>query len=118
MDKHDWGKYRWWRTQLESYGDFSALDDLAAADVDVTVKNKDGKILVTLENKSDVVAFFVRMDLKDADGEMVVPATWTDNLVTLEPRQKLTYTCVTRDIRSGRTLTVSGWNVEKKVIDL
>ena len=118
MDKHDWGKYRWWRTQLESYGDFSALDDLAAADVDVTVKNKDGKILVTLENKSDVVAFFVRMDLKDADGEMVVPATWTDNLVTLEPRQKLTYTCGTRDIRSGRTLTVSGWNVEKKVIDL
>ena len=40
MDKHDWSKYRWWRTQIESYGDFSALDDLAPADVEVKVLNK------------------------------------------------------------------------------
>ena len=110
MDKHNWSKYRWWRTQMESYADFSALDDLATAEVTVSVKGDQ----VTLENKSDIVAFFVRMDLKDADGE-IVPGFWSDNLVTLQPHQTLTLTCRPEDSTS---LTLSGWNVAEQVIIL
>ena len=110
MDKHDWSKYRWWRTQMESYADFSALDSLAPAEVAVSVDNNK----VTLENKSDVVAFFVRMDLKDASGE-IVPGFWSDNLVTLQPHQTLTFTCRRED---SKTLTVSGWNVTEQKIDI
>ena len=36
MDKHDWSKYRWWRTQMQSYADFSALDNLAPAEVAIS----------------------------------------------------------------------------------
>ena len=110
MDKHNWSKYRWWRTQMESYADFSALDDLATAEVTVSVKGDQ----VTLENKSDIVAFFVRMDLKDAYGE-IVPGFWSDNLVSLQPHQTLTLTCRPEDSTS---LTLSGWNVAEQVIIL
>ena len=114
-DKHDWAKYRWWRTQMESYADFSPLNDLAAADVKASmVRTADG-LEVTLENKSSVVAFFVRMALKDAEGEYVVPAYWNDNLVTLAPGQKLTFTC-TADMPEGATVEIDGWNVAKTTL--
>ena len=114
-DKHDWAKYRWWRTQLESYADFSPLNDLAAADVEASMVRTAEGLEVTLENKSSVVAFFVRMALKDAEGEYVVPAYWSDNLVTLAPGQSLTFTC-TADIPKGATVEIDGWNVAKTTL--
>jgi len=115
MDKHDWKKYRWWRTQLESYADFSALNTLAQAEVESSVARTADGLKVTLENKSSVVAFFIRMALKDACGEYVVPAYWSDNLVTLEPGQKLTFTC-RADVPEGSSVTVDGWNVAETVL--
>lgn len=110
MDKHDWSKYRWWRTQLESYADFSALDNLAQANVSVSIKGN----TVTLENKSDVVAFFIRMDLKDKNGE-ILAGYWTDNLVTLQPNQTKTFSFKSDN---GTTLNVSGWNIAAQTIAL
>ena len=114
-DKHDWAKYRWWRTQLESYADFSPLNDLAAADVEASMVRTAEGLEVTLENKSSVVAFFVRMALKDAEGEYVVPAYWSDNLVTLAPGQTLTFTC-TADLPKDATVEIDGWNVAKTTL--
>ena len=34
--REDWSKYRWWRTQMQSYADFSALDNLAPAEVAIS----------------------------------------------------------------------------------
>ena len=110
MDKHDWSKYRWWRTQLESYADFSALDKLAQANVSVSIKGN----TVTLENKSDIVAFFIRMDLKDKNGE-ILPGYWTDNLVTLQPNQTKTFSFKSDNVT---TLNVSGWNIAPQTIAL
>lgn len=115
MDKHDWKKYRWWRTQLESYADFSALNNLAAAEVSASLKKTADGIEVTLENKADVVAFFVRLALKDADGEYIVPAFWSDNLVTLAPGQTQTFTCKA-EVPEGAAVTVSGWNVTETTL--
>ena len=116
-DKHDWAKYRWWRTQMESYADFSALNTLACAKVAASVTKVDDGFEVTLTNEAPVVAFFVRMALKDADGEYVLPAYWNDNLVSLAPGQSLTYKC-TADIPAGASLTVEGWNVASETIGL
>lgn len=117
MDEHNWKKYRWWRTQLESYGDFSGLNDLAEAEVAVSMKKDANKIQVTLENKASVVAFFIRLSVKDAAGELVIPAFWSANLVTLAPGETKTYTCTLPD-GYGETLEVSGWNVEDKSFDI
>jgi exo-1,4-beta-D-glucosaminidase len=121
MDKHDWSKYRWWRTELESYADFSALNDLSPAEVQATVTRKGDKLDVTLSNKAEVPAFFIRMALKDASGEYIVPAYWNDNLVSLEPGQTLTFSCrcgQDKEILDGATVTVEGWNVAGSVIEL
>ena len=119
MDEHNWKKYRWWRTQLESYADFSALNSLAVAEVTSTVTRTAEGLQVTLTNQADVVAFQVRMDLKDKNGEYIVPAFWNDNLVTLAPGQSLTFTCTTTEgVPSEATLTVSGWNVNSEIFTL
>ena len=122
MDKHDWNKYRWWRTQIESYADFSALDELAPAEVAVSVSKENtehGKMpCVTLENKSDVVAFFVRMDIKYRNGE-IFPALWSDNLVTLQPGETLTVNTGAMIIDGiDAKLVISGWNVNEQTITL
>ena len=119
MDEHNWKKYRWWRTQLESYADFSALNSLAVAEVTSAVTRTAEGLQVTLTNQADVVAFQVRMDLKDKNGEYIVPAFWNDNLVTLAPGQSLTFTCTTTEgVPSEATLTVSGWNVNSEIFTL
>ena len=119
MDEHNWKKYRWWRTQLESYADFSALNSLAVAEVTSAVTRTAEGLQVTLTNQADVVAFQVRMDLKDKNGEYILPAFWNDNLVTLAPGQSLTFTCTTTEgVPSEATLTVSGWNVNSEIFTL
>ena len=115
MDRHNWSKYRWWRTQLESYADFSALNSLSPAEVEASLAKTADGVKVTLENKSSVVAFFIRMALKDASGEYIVPAYWNDNLVTLQPGQSLTFTCKA-EVPEGATVTVSGWNVAERIL--
>ena len=97
--------------------DFSALNNLAAAQVAVSLAKVEGGFEVTLTNDSPVVAFFVRMALKDAKGEYVVPAMWNDNLVSLAPGQSLTYRC-SAEIPAGATLTVDGWNVAESTMGL
>ena len=117
MDEHDWSKYRWWRTQVKTYADFSSLNSLQHADMAVNMEKDGNTIKVTLSNSSPVVAFFIRMTLKDAEGEIVVPSFWSDNLVTLAPGQELTYTCNTPQPEC-KTLEISGWNIDNKTIEI
>lgn len=118
MDKHDWTKYRWWRTQVAEYADFSALNSLAQADVNTSVTRNGNTLEVSLENRSEVVAFFVDMKLKDAAGEIIVPAFWNDNFVTLAPGESRTFTCSTESLPADATVTVAGWNVPAVTLNL
>ncbi len=112
-DKHDWAKYRWWRTQMESYADFSPMNELAPADVIKTVRQKGDKVIVTLENQSKVVALQIRADLKDASGEIVVPAYWNDNMVTLAPGERMTLICsCPSGVPEGMNVSLTGWNLK------
>ncbi|KAL4875243.1 glycoside hydrolase superfamily [Aspergillus karnatakaensis] len=46
-------------------------------------------IKVTLQNLSDVPAFFIRLVVLDSHGEEVAPVFWSDNYVTLFPHEQL-----------------------------
>ena len=116
-DEHEWSKYRWWRTQVKTYADFSSLNSLSHADVAVDVEKDGDTIKVKLNNSAPVVAFFIRMTVKDAEGEIVVPSFWSDNLITLAPGQELTYTCKTPQSES-KTLEISGWNIDNQTIEI
>lgn len=118
-DKHDWSKYRWWRTQMESYGDFSAMNSIAQADLEVSSTVEDNNVTVTLNNKSHVVAFFIDLKIKDAKGEIIIPGFWSDNLVSVAPCQEITVTWSNgKDLPEGSTLEISGWNIEDIKVNL
>lgn len=116
-DVHNWRRYNWIRTPLSQHADLTSLGQLKPADVAIkTEKTADG-IKVVLQNNSDVVAFFVRMALKDADGELITPAFWSDNFISLQPGETREYSCRACGVENS-CLEVTGWNVEKIALTL
>ncbi|KAI1870116.1 hypothetical protein JX265_006286 [Neoarthrinium moseri] len=100
VDTLDWENSDWFYTPVTKYADYKALDKLQAANVTATVSDssEDGGSKVVLENHSTVPAFFVNLNLVDGAGEDVLPVFWSDNYVTLWPREKLEL-----DVKSGGT---------------
>ncbi|GAB1317058.1 hypothetical protein MFIFM68171_07268 [Madurella fahalii] len=91
VDELDWESSEWYVTPVTRYVDYTALNELAPANVTVDAAGDEGAtVAVTLENTSDVPAFFISLNLVDEDGEDVLPLTWDDNYVTLWPGEKLT----------------------------
>jgi exo-1,4-beta-D-glucosaminidase len=88
---YDWKKTNWYITPITSYADLSFAFKQAPAEVEMTV---DGD-KVTLVNKSDVIAYMNILKAKDAEGNLVVPAYWSDNFFPLMPGQTKTVTCKT-----------------------
>ncbi|KAI5867095.1 glycoside hydrolase family 2 protein [Durotheca rogersii] len=115
IDTLDWDNSDWFYTPVTQYANFTALNTLKTAEVSITVAVPAGgggaelKKAVILENRSPVPAFFVRVNLVDERGEDVVPAFWSDNYVTLWPKEKLQLE-VEGD---GAAIQVSGVNVKR-----
>lgn len=78
------------------------------------VETKDGKntLEVTLTNRSSVISFFNRLVLKDPNGQIVAPALWSDNYVTLQPGEVKHLTVSFSSQVGNLSLTVDGWNAE------
>lgn len=118
-DTVDWPASDWFYTPVSEFADFTALDRLAAADVSVTAEpaaGGDGKWKVVLENRAEVPAFFVRLNLVDGGGADVVPVFWSDNYVTLWPGETLEL-----EVGGGggaAAIQVSGKNVAKAEVGL
>ncbi|PYH49860.1 putative glycosyl hydrolase [Aspergillus saccharolyticus JOP 1030-1] len=123
----DWEKTNWYTTPVSRYADFTGLSTLRMASVLAHVNRKqtteDGSTLeVALENKADIPAFFIRLTAVDAanrqedevDGEMA-PVIWSDNYVTLFPRESLKLT-VQIPRKDGWRMVMTGVNVKKSVV--
>ena len=90
---YDWKNYDWYITPITEYTDLSFAFAQPQADVQMTVEENDGKYIVTLVNNSDVVSFLNILKAKDAAGNLIVPAYWSDNFFPLFPGQTKTVTC-------------------------
>ena len=51
---------------------------------------------------------FIRLAAKDAVGNLIVPAFWSDNYVSIPPRGEIQVTCDLSE--EPQTLTFNGWN--------
>ena len=71
---------------------YRALTALPKADVEQQVTIQGETARVTLRNKGKSVAPFLRLNLKGADGEQILPAIYSDNYVTLMPGESTTIT--------------------------
>ncbi|KAK4152185.1 glycoside hydrolase [Chaetomidium leptoderma] len=91
VDVLEWEQSDWYFTPVSKYSDYTALNKLAPARVTVFgVRDKHDVAEIVLENKSDVPAFFISLDLVDRHGKDVLPVEWDDNYVTLWPGEKMT----------------------------
>lgn len=118
-DIHNWKRYNWIRIRLSQHADYKALADLGQATLNAVASTEGETVKVKVTNTSDKVAFFVRMALKDAEGQMVTPAFWNENFISLKPGESRIYTCRTGVPAQGQfNVELSGWNIAPATLSL
>ena len=116
-DVLDYENNLWFVTPTKEFADFTALDDLLEAELDVSAGASAGdsgaKVTVQLSNSSESLAFFVELRVVDADGSSILPVLWDDNYVSILPGEsrELTARLPTVGDVNGATLVLQGWNV-------
>ena len=90
-NEYDWKKANWYVTPVTAYADLGFAFKQPKADVEMTVEGNK----VTLTNKSDVIACQNILKAKDAVGNLVAGAFWSDNFFPLLPGETRTVTCET-----------------------
>ncbi|UTA67112.1 glycosyl hydrolase 2 galactose-binding domain-containing protein [Emticicia sp. 21SJ11W-3] len=121
-DQLDWSKYFWFYTPQKQYADFNPLNTLPKVQLtaEKTVKElKDGEFEVTLKltNTTDKLAFFTEAELTDGK-EAVTPVFWSDNYVSVPPKESKTITVKynKKDLKGGNpVIKIQGYNLSKSI---
>lgn len=109
-DEYDWSTSDWYKTEFTRYANYQPLSSLAQAEVEIKdVDYHDGKLSLTLSNHSDQVACFLRLSAKDSKDNLIVPAFWSDNYLSIEPHAEVKVDC--KLPTQPQTLSIEGWNV-------
>jgi exo-1,4-beta-D-glucosaminidase len=90
-NEYNWKKGNWYITPVTRYADLGFAFAQGRADVEMEVKGHE----VTLRNKSPFIAYMNILKAKDAAGNLVVPAFWSDNFFPLLPGETRTVSCRT-----------------------
>lgn len=94
-NEYDWDEYTWYDTPITSYSDLRFAFAQPEADVTMETSYADGVYTVVLKNNSPVISYMNILKAKDAKGDLLVPAYWSDNFFPLLPGQEKTITCRT-----------------------
>ncbi|MFD1045298.1 glycoside hydrolase family 2 TIM barrel-domain containing protein, partial [Kibdelosporangium lantanae] len=121
-DTLNYGSSDWWITPQSGYADLKGLASLPASSVNViassTVEGENTRTTVNIDNNGSAVAFFVKSSIRKGNGGAeVLPTDWSDNYVTLWPRETLTLTATyrTADLGGAKPVVqVSGNNVSQR----
>ncbi|KAF4506630.1 hypothetical protein G6O67_006695 [Ophiocordyceps sinensis] len=114
VDRLSWNESTWRHTPVSEFADLTALASMRTATISIRRRclTQESQLL-ELENLSRTPAFFIRLNLVDKEGADVNPVRWSDNYVTLWPREKLQLEAVFTNAESGATkVVVSGGNVD------
>ncbi len=88
-------KSTWYYTPVRSWSDLRFAFSQDEADVVLSVQPTDEGYTVTLDNRSSVVAPMNVLKALDKDGNLAVPAYWSENFFGMAPGQVKTVTCKT-----------------------
>ena len=91
--EYEWARTNWYLTPITRYADLRFAFAQEPAEVDMKVDQAGDQYTVTLTNKSSAIAYMNILKALDADGQLVVPAWWSDNFFPLLPGQSKTVTC-------------------------
>ena len=105
-DTYDWVKTNWVHTPITKYVSYAALDQMSTKSCQLSVKNSGTLYEVTVSNPTDKVALMVRVTAKDQDGQLICPAYWSDNYLTLAPGESRTITCRMPLLTTDNTINI------------
>ncbi len=92
---YDFSKTNWYKTPFTRWADLSFTFAGGENLPEVSVEKTDEGYNVTLTNGSQRVSAMNILKAKDPDGNLIVPAVWSDNFISLYPGQKKTVTLKT-----------------------
>jgi exo-1,4-beta-D-glucosaminidase len=115
----DWDKSTWYYTPTKTFADFTALNNLPPADVQVSAETRHpGATTVTVRNTGRTLAFGVHLCVKKgADGEEILPVLWEDNYFALLPGEtrRISATYSAHDLgKSAPVVEADAWNMKPK----
>ncbi len=92
-DVPDFKNSEWYVTPYKDFADFTALNKLTQAKVNVISKfeesENDQMLNVVIENVSDKIAFFIEFRVFcEETGETILPVFWSDNYISLLPGER------------------------------
>ncbi|KAF2197141.1 glycoside hydrolase [Delitschia confertaspora ATCC 74209] len=89
-DTLDWDNSTWYHTPVTTFANFTTLNSLKPAILSVyTTTLSPGNVRVSLQNKAEVPAIFLRLSLVDEEGRDVIPVVWEDNYLVLWPGERV-----------------------------
>jgi mannosylglycoprotein endo-beta-mannosidase len=110
----------WLSNKKHSYEKLNDLNKTAV--VTVPHKTDPGHYLIDISNPGTETAFFIRLKVRNADQQLVLPAFFSENYITLFPGEK---TKVELDLSaagnirntSSLSLVIEGWNVQEQEVN-
>ena len=90
---YDWRRTNWYVTPVSAFSDLGFAFGQGSADIDLTVTDEGDTLSVTLVNGSPFISYMNILKAKDSEGNLIVPAYWSDNFFPLLPGQTKTVTC-------------------------
>jgi exo-1,4-beta-D-glucosaminidase len=125
-DELDWEHSNWYLTPVTRYADLTALQSLptATSEVRATLRHEGAEDVATVTLNvpptSLAVALFQHVVIRrSAGGELLLPALWSDNDVTLWPGESVTMTARFATANAAAPVVeVSGWNVSRRSVPL
>ncbi|KAJ5960781.1 Glycoside hydrolase family 2 immunoglobulin-like beta-sandwich [Penicillium vulpinum] len=122
-DVLDWSNSDWYITPVTKFAKYTKLQTLAAATLKATLQSlelnsatDDGltHAEVVLENQSTGPAVFIRLNaINTVNNTEIAPVYWSDNYVTLWPKEQLRLTFAFEGDIQHTQIEVTGRNVKK-----
>ncbi len=103
-------------------GSFKQLNELKKAGIELNLhKTKPGMASVSVSNKGEETAFFIRLKVLNDDHELALPVFFNDNYITLLPGETkmldLDYSGIKVNAGEKLELSAEGWNVPVQGIE-
>ncbi|KAJ5189019.1 Glycoside hydrolase family 2 immunoglobulin-like beta-sandwich [Penicillium cf. griseofulvum] len=127
-DVLDWSKSDWFTTPVTKFAKYTKLQTLKPATLKASLQNMPMQTLelkspteeglthaeVLLENQSTGPAVFIRLNgINTLSKAEIAPVYWSDNYVTLWPKEQLRLTVAFKGDIKNTVIEVTGRNVEK-----
>ena len=93
---YDWKRTKWYYTPITRWEDLSFAFSGEVQNPEMKIEKNDEGYSVTLTNTAEKISYMNILKALDKNGNLVVPAIWSDNFFPLLPGQSKTVTCKVR----------------------